>query len=290
MINTLKNSFTFCPSFIGQKLHGPCKAPKILSEKLSKIQTFNNFQNYNLDFNNPYFQYDHLANLQNILRYNTKIFKSNIESLDRHDLNINIGGDHSIAIGSVSASLNKYKDDLVLIWIDAHADINSISSSQSKNIHGMPVNILTDNTKFSLWNFDKLKYKQIIYVGLRDCDDFEVKFIKDNQIRYFTSREINNFDTWSLHRFHFFNLLKTLTKNKKIHLSLDVDALDPKYIPCTGTPVEDGISLDFVTDFISKFKKQIVNADIVELNLDLKSEIEQEKSLNNTIEIIKSFV
>jgi arginase len=289
MIQTLKNSFTLCPIFIGQKLHGPCKAPKILSEKLSKIKTFNNFENYKLKFHNAYHEVDYHQNLRNILEYNTQIFKSNIKSLDQHNLNINIGGDHSIAIGSVSASLNKYKDDLTLIWIDAHPDINNMKSSKSKNIHGMPLNILTDNKQFD-WKFEKLKYNQIIYIGLRDCDDSEINFIHDNEIRYWTSQEMNNLDLDPYSRFFFLNSLKRMTKNKKIHLSLDVDALDPEYIPCTGISVENGLTMDFVTDLISYLKDQIVNADIVELNLDLKKEEDKEKSLNNTIEIIKSFI
>jgi arginase len=290
MIKSLKNSFTLCPIFIGQKLYGPCQAPKILSKKLSQIKTFDNFETYKLKFQNAYHECDHHQNLKNVLRYNTYIYQSNIESLDKHKLNINIGGDHSVAIGSVSASLNKYKDDLTLIWIDAHADINSLKSSSSKNIHGMPLNILTDKSQFSDWTFDKLKYKQIIYIGLRDIDDYEVKLIDDEEIKHWSSYEINNLDYDPYSRFFFLNSLKRIIKDTKIHLSLDVDALDPEYIPCTGISVENGLTMDFVTDIISNFKEQIVNADITELNLDLKTEADKEKSINNTIEIIKSFI
>jgi arginase len=284
-----KNSFTLCPIFIGQKLYGPCQAPKILSNTLSKIQKFDDFKYYNLKFHNAYHECDHEQNLRNILRYNNDIYTSNQKSLSGHNLNINLGGDHSIAIGSVSASLNKYNDDLVVIWIDAHADINSMQSSSSKNVHGMPLSILTRPLQYEL-PLQRLKYNQIIYIGLRDCDDFEIKLIQDNQIRHWTSHEINELDRWSQHRTGFINLLKTLTQDKKIHVSLDVDALDPKYIPCTGTSVENGISMDFVTNLISNLKNNIVNADIVELNLDLKTDEDKEKSLDNTIELISSFI
>lgn len=284
-----KNSFTLCPVFIGQKLYGPCQAPQILSNKLSKIKKFDNFNYYNLKFHNAYHELDHKQNLRNILRYNNDIYKSNLNSLNNHNLNINLGGDHSIAIGSISASLNKYKDDLVVIWIDAHADINSMKSSLSKNVHGMPLSILTNPINYEL-PLTRLKYNQIIYIGLRDCDDFEVKLIHDNKIRHWTSHEINELDNWPQHRTGFIHLLKTLTQDKKIHVSLDVDALDPKYIPCTGTPVDNGISMEFVTNLISNLKENIVNIDIVELNLDLKTYEDQEKSLNNTIELISSFI
>ena len=284
-----KKSFTLCPVFIGQKLYGPCQAPKILSNKLSKIQKFDNFNYYNLEFHNAYHECDHEQNLRNVLRYNNDIYKSNQKSLNDHNLNINLGGDHSIAIGSVSASLEKYKDDLVVIWIDAHADINNFKSSLSKNIHGMPLSILTSPNHYEL-PLNRLKYNQIIYIGLRDCDDFEVKLIHDNQIRHCTSHVINQLDLLPQHRNTILNLLKTITKDKKIHLSLDVDALDPHYIPCTGTPVDNGISMDFVTNLISNLKNNIVNADIVELNLDLKTDEDKKKSLNNTIELISSFI
>lgn len=283
-----KNSFTLCPVFIGQKLYGPCQAPKILSNSLQKIKLFDNFKYNNLKFQNAYHEIDYEQNLRNILRYNNQIHKSNTNSL-KHGLNINLGGDHSISIGSVAASLDKYQDDLVVIWIDAHADINSMYSSLSKNIHGMPLNILTSPLQYEL-PLKKLKYNQIIYIGLRDFDDYEVKLIQDNHIRHWTSHEINNLDIWPQHRNRFFDLLKTITKDKKIHLSLDVDALDPKYIPCTGTSVENGISIDFVTNLISNLKNNIVNADIVELNLDLKTYEDKEKSLNNTIKLISSFI
>jgi len=283
-----KNSFTLCPVYIGQKLYGPCQAPKILSNSLQKIKLFDNFKYNNLKFQNAYHEIDYEQNLRNILRYNNQIHKSNTNSL-KHGLNINLGGDHSISIGSVAASLDKYQDDLVVIWIDAHADINSMYSSLSKNIHGMPLNILTSPLQYEL-PLKRLKYNQIIYIGLRDCDDYEVKLIQDNHIRHWTSHEINHLDIWPQHRNRFFDLLKTITKDKKIHLSLDVDALDPKYIPCTGTSVENGISIDFVTNLISNLKNNIVNADIVELNLDLKTDEDKEKSLNNTIKLISSFI
>jgi len=284
-----KNSFTLCPIFIGQKLYGPCQAPKILSNSLQKIKKFDNFKHYDLKIQNAYHEIDYEQNLRNILRYNNDIFKSNKKSLNNCDLNINLGGDHSIAIGSVSASLDKYQDDLVVIWIDAHADMNSMDSSLSKNIHGMPLNILTRPLHYEL-PLTRLKYNQIIYIGLRDCDDYEVKLIQEKQIRHWTSHEINELDRWPQHRDGFFQLLKTLTKDKKIHLSLDVDALDPKYIPCTGTPVDNGISMDFVTNLIFNLKNNIVNADIVELNLDLKKDEDREKSLDNTIGLISSFI
>ena len=95
----------------------------------------------------------------------------------------------------------------------------------------------------------KLKYKQIIYIGLRDCDYYEVKLINDKQIKHWSSQEVNQLDKTD-RRDSFLKALKFLTKSKKIHLSLDVDALDPEYIPCTGISVDNGLTLDFVKDII----------------------------------------
>lgn len=286
----LQNSFTLCPMFIGQKLHGTSLAPKILSEKLNKIKKFDHFLHHELKFSpgNSYFPGDHRQNLFNVLRHNRKIYNANTERFSDSNLNINLGGDHAIAIGSVSASLDKYKDDLVVVWIDAHADINSLYSSLTKNIHGIPLHILTNPIDYDL-GFKKLKYKQIIYIGLRDCDYYEVKLINDKQIKHWSSQEVNQLDKTD-RRDSFLKALKFLTKSKKIHLSLDVDALDPEYIPCTGISVDNGLTLDFVKDIIHTLKDDIINADIVELNLDLKTIEEQEKSLNNTIDLINTFI
>lgn len=190
------------------------------------------------------------------------------------------GGDHSISIGSLSGSLNCYKDDLTTIWVDAHADINTKKESLSGNLHGMPLAYLTglESNIFHNIKNHKLKFENLIYLGLRDVDDFEKKVIKENNIKNLTSNELNN------------NIpLDSIEINtENIHLSIDVDVLDPKIMPCTGTPVKRGISLEKLEEIIwwAKIMGNLVCIDLVEFNPKIGLEDEFNKSLKNYKQII----
>jgi arginase len=174
---------------------------------------------------------------------------------------ITLGGDHSIGHSSVSSSLNKYADDLLVIWIDAHADINTHDSSLSKNTHGMPVSGLVGLEPN--WINDKipiLKPSNLVYFGIRDLDSAEVEFISKLGIRHFNN--ISNLTTY---------LDSIGLTNKKVHISFDIDSLDPVYLDSTGTIASDGLSPRSVVELYNyvKEKTQIVALDVVELNPEL---------------------
>ena len=174
---------------------------------------------------------------------------------------ITLGGDHSIGHSTVSSSLSKFNDDLLVIWIDAHADLNTHESSISKNTHGMPVSGLIGlEPNWISKSIPILKPKNLIYFGIRDLDQAEIDFINKLGIRQF-------------------NYLDGLTKyldevditNKKIHISFDIDSLDPSYLNSTGTLAQGGLKPSDVVDLYKyiQSKTNIVALDIVELNPEL---------------------
>lgn len=117
---------------------------------------------------------------------------------------LTLGGDHSIAIGTVAGSAKAIRErlgrEIAVIWVDAHADINTPESSDSGNIHGMPVSFLTglakeDNPDYFGWLQDdhKLNLKKLVYIGLRDVDPGEKKILRENGIKAFSMFDIDRY-------------------------------------------------------------------------------------------------
>ena len=188
-----------------------------------------------------------------------------------------IGGDHSIAIGSVLASLSKIKSTCV-IWIDAHPDINTFESSSSGNIHGMPLSFITGLENKWTWvnSLNYLKFEHLFYFGIRDIDSFENHIIKSKKIKILQSVS---------------DICNICHEYDNIHISFDVDSLDPSYMSSTGTKVEHGIELseiiymiNYIKDIICN-KNKTFNFDIVEYNPNIGSEVEKIKS-KETINLI----
>jgi arginase len=192
-------------------------------------------------------------------------------------INVNFGGDHSIAVSTIQPMLDHYKKDLLVIWIDAHADINTFDSSITKNIHGMPLASLiglmphwykVKNSQFIL------PTQNLLYVGIRDLDQFEETIIKNNQIMYF-----NSFDK---------NIISTINNNpaKYIHISCDIDGLDPNFAPSTGTAVTGGLRVKNINKIIKASKERLVGFDLVEFNPLIGSKKDVKKTLLNINKIL----
>lgn len=267
-------SLTLCPISIGQQLSGVSRTPKILSSFL--INKYKNLNIYKANIHNSYHDGNVYKNLLNTMTYCENFYYLNHNALNNNKLNINIGGDHSMAIGTIPSSIEKYKDNLKIVWVDAHADINSLQKSKSRNIHGMPVNFLMFNKSYEYgsWLYDnQIKPEQIIYIGLRDLDKYEIDLLKFYNIEYYTPFDFPQ---------NMFNIIENL-KNHYIHLSFDVDGISPSYFPCTGTPVKEGLEFLDVQFFIYNIKKNIINCDFTELNLDLGNEEDKQVSLFNSL-------
>ena len=211
---------------------------------------------------------------------NTIKFNSNIDYLRTYDLikqniknfNFNIGGDHSISASTIQPLIDYYNDDLLVVWIDAHPDINTFETSQTKNFHGMPVATLLGIMPhyYQINNTKKLLPSNLLYYGLRSIDDSE------KQIMYHKGLS-NNCD-----------IIEQIYNHpaSNIHISFDVDAIDPKYIPSTGTPVVGGLNVNDILEIIDVCSDRLISFDLVEFNPYIGTKKDVKKSLNNINEII----
>lgn len=188
-----------------------------------------------------------------------------------------LGGDHSVAAGTVAAV--SADGPVGLIWIDAHADFNTPESSPSGNIHGMPLAALIGEGYETLVNIGtpgaKINPDHIVMICQRDLDPGEKKRIKTSGITVFTMRDIDEHGISSIAH----KALMKFAHLKKIHLSLDMDALDPVEAPGVGTPVPGGISYreaHLLMEILSDSGK-ISSMDLVEINpiLDVSNKTSQ---------------
>ena len=198
---------------------------------------------------------------------------------------VNIGGDHSMAIASVADSLQKYPN-VKVIWVDAHPDINTYNGSLTKNYHGMPLSFLTGIDKNKKFNFINklLNFENLLYIGIRDIDKFEKQVIKNNNINVISVDNVNN-DVYNS-----IDKINNFIGNDPVHLSFDVDCLDPLILQSTGTKVNDGLYLEETIEIIKVInQKNLINTDITELNLDIGSIDDKLNSLSVFCDIMKIF-
>lgn len=206
-------------------------------------------------------EFDNFNYGQKILKnYTNYIIKSNKFPLI-------LGGDHSISYGSISGLLEYYRENIHILWIDSHTDINTEVSSVTKNKHGMVVSSLMGMNNWGENTYD-LQSSQITYIGPCSLDSFEREFIKRNNITLIPKDKIYNID-----------LLNKIPKDKPIHISFDVDVIDKHLIPCTGTPVNTGLLPLHIQNIIDMHKKQIVSMDIVEFNPYLCNDLQNDLSM-----------
>jgi len=177
----------------------------------------------------------------------TKILARKVEKvLDQGRFPLCIGGDHSMAIGTIagiSSYCRKNKLKLGVIWIDAHADMNMEETTPSGNIHGMPLaaSLGIGNEKLvNLLGFSpKLKPENCILIGIRSIDQMEKITIKKLKIPVYTMSDI---DKIGIHRIIVRVLKQFREKVDHIHVSFDLDSVDPSIAPGVGTPVPGGLS------------------------------------------------
>ncbi len=153
---------------------------------------------------------------------------------------LNIGGDHGMALGTIHGLLHHHPD-LIVVWADAHGDINTPGSSQSGNFHGMPLSFLLKGNQgreeFS-WLRKQLRPERLIFMGPRDLDPAEKEIIRELGIQWYSSDDINSFGTEAL----LSRALKIADPDgtAPIHLSFDIDVFDPQDVIATGTRVPQG--------------------------------------------------
>lgn len=182
------------------------------------------------------------------------------------DFAIFLGGDHSMSIGSVAAAAQE--GPLGVIWIDAHADFNTPDTSPSGNIHGMPVASLLGEGPEELVNIGfpgkKISPAQIVQIGIRDLDPKERQRLLESGISVYTMRHVDELGLANVAR----RALERLRHLPRIHVSLDMDSLEPDEAPGVGTPVPGGLTYreaHLLMEILGD-SGRVTSLDVVEIN------------------------
>lgn len=177
-----------------------------------------------------------------------------------------LGGDHSLSIGTIGGVTSR--EPAGVIWIDAHGDANRPQTSPSGNVHGMPLAALLGEGFPELVNVGrpgaKLDGKDVVMIGIRDLDDGERSWLRQSGIRVYTMRELDERGMSAVIR----EALTALEHRTRLHVSLDIDSLDPTQAPGVGTPSSGGLSYreaQLLMEIIADSGK-LCSADIVEIN------------------------
>lgn len=177
-----------------------------------------------------------------------------------------LGGDHSISVGTVSAMVQA--EPLGLLWVDAHGDFNTPEITPSGNVHGMALAALLGQGPPELTNIGragaKLRPEHVVILGARDLDGGERQALRASGVLVITMREIDEMGQAAAAR----QALERLAGLPRLHVSLDMDALDPDEAPGVGTPVPGGLSYreaHLLMEILSDTGK-VGSLDIVEVN------------------------
>lgn len=201
------------------------------------------------------------------------------EALEAGTVAITIGGDHSLAIGSiagVSSYYRKRKEEFGLVWFDAHGDINTPATSPSGNVHGMPFAISLGQGDESLVNLNgfspKVNAKRCSLIGIRDLDQAETDLVRDSGVLPFTMRDV---DEQGIKRITEQALQSIGCDIQGLHVSFDLDVIDPDVAPGVSTDSRGGFTYresHFALELLAD-TKLVRSIDIVELNptLDIKN-------------------
>jgi len=199
------------------------------------------------------------------------------DSIEKNEIPIFLGGDHSASIGTVGGVT--HDAEIGLIWIDAHGDFNTPDSSKSQNVHGMSLAILLGLGPKELVDIGrpgpKVKPENVVLMGARDLDDTEKILIKDSGCRVFTMRDVDEIGIRAV----LTKTLKGFSHLDKIHISLDLDVMDPLDAPGVGTPSQGGLTYregQLIMEILADTGK-LHSVDIMEINpiLDIQNRTAQ---------------
>ena len=183
--------------------------------------------------------------IREIARVCDRLYKSSLAVLEKGGIPLVLGGDHSLAAGSVAATadfVRREEKPLGLIWVDAHGDMNTPSTSGSGNVHGMPLAALLGSEPAELARIGgfspKVTPEHTVLIGIRNLDEREKERIRESGVHVFTMKDIDRH-----------GIAQTVEQaiaiagkgTAGIHVSFDLDVCDPAIAPGVGTPVKGGL-------------------------------------------------
>lgn len=217
--------------------------------------------------------------VREIARVCQKLYQMVLASLDEGAIPIVLGGDHSLAAGSVAAAstwLRRREQPLGLIWVDAHGDMNTPDTSESGNVHGMPLASLLGPEPVELARIagdgPAVRAEHTVLVGIRNLDEVEKQLVKASQVHVFTMKEV---DRLGIAQVMERAIAIAGGGTGGIHVSFDMDVCDPAIAPGVGTAVKGGLDYreaHVVMEMVAESGK-LTSLDLVEVNptLDLRN-------------------
>ncbi len=227
--------------------------------------------------------------LPEVTAWNKAVKQAVSDQLQKGQIPILMGGDHCLAIGSISAVMQHcalQQKRLLVLWFDAHTDFNTVALTPSGNIHGMPVACLfgfgpKDLTDLVPANF--LHVNQLVQIGIRSVDTGERRFVQEQGLEVFDMRSIDELGMRAVMQ----KALSNIDSKIHIHVSFDIDFLDPSFAPGVGTRVMGGptyreaqLCMEMIAD-----TSLLGSVDVVELNPALDT---CNQSAQVTVELMQS--
>lgn len=272
-------------SGLGGNLPGCGKGPVFLKEYLPYLEW--------LGLIEPEDLIDDVA--EAIAKSNEKLAMLSRELTGQGRFFFSFGGDHSSAIGmwsGVAQALRK-RGDLGLLWIDAHMDAHTTETTETGNIHGMPLAALMGYGEKKLTQiFDllpKIKPEHVALVGVRNYEKGEAELIKKLNVKTYFMEDVKERGVKEVMR----EALKVVSHNTAGYgISFDLDSIDPEYIKAVGTPVEGGIHPDEMLSFFSTLQNNPPLAfEFVEYNPSLDLKLETARFIKSALETLrKAFI
>ena len=234
---------------------------------------------------------DRRKNEYDIDKFNTSVYKAIVENYKEDIFPILLGGDHSVAVASALASAKKYTD-IGIIWIDAHGDFNTFDTTVTGNIHGLPLAAITGYKNHELRYFhdgNTINPENAVVVGARSLDPAEKDNLKYAGVTVFTTEDIKEQGAEAIMNKAFEIASK---KTKGVHVSFDLDVIDPSFAPGVSVPEFDGLTIEEAMEInkqVVKHMEKVVSYDLVEYNplRDLERKTEQ-IAINLVAQIIKA--
>lgn len=257
-------NFISACSDLGVHVCGSEKGPTLLTSNF-------NIKNYILEKDNIEKSLDPndlRKNEKYINNFTKKVFDTALTILNDNKTPLLIGGDHSTVIGSALAS-QSYHNNIGIIWVDAHGDYNTFETTKSGNIHGLPLAAITgykceELTSFITNNF--INPRNCVVVGARSIDPWEIGNMVDAGVTIFTTEDVKNEGADNIMK----KAIEIATNNTNgVHISLDLDVIDPIIAPGVSIPEDNGISdteMYLIIDEMLKHKDLVKSIDLVELN------------------------
>lgn len=231
-----------------------------------------------------------LHHLEEVIAWNRLVYNAVDQALGANYLPLVLGGDHCIAVGSISAiawHARRRGKKLRVLWLDAHSDVNTETTSPSGNLHGMPVSCLLGHGPAGLtgWSGERAAFEHdaIRFIGIRSVDADEKSAIRALGLNVFDMRHIDEHGM----RTTMTEALQDIDEDTHLHVSFDLDCLDPDYAPGVGTGVRGGptwremqLCMEMIAD-----TGQLASLDVVELNpaLDVRN-----RTAEVAVELIES--